>query len=90
MKVGNFLPSEPSIRKEQAALTKHLSIDKVDCGKMNFKVIKNDKVEFQDKAYVRIKEILPFLNEIVESTEFRTDKEFENKVWILFSGDKGG
>ena len=37
--IGNFLPSETKIRKVQADLTQHLSIKKVDCGKMTFKQV---------------------------------------------------
>ena len=34
--IGNFLPSETKIRKVQADLTQHLSMEKVECGKNDF------------------------------------------------------
>ena len=38
--VGNILPSEPRIRKEQSNLVSHLTSEKVETGKMTFKGIK--------------------------------------------------
>ena len=89
--IGNFLPSETKIRKVQADLTQHLSIEKVDCGKMTFKKVeKGGEVSYKEKPYIRVKKLIPFINEIVNNIQsFRQDEEFECKIWVLFSVDKG-
>lgn len=79
--VGNFLPSEPKIRQNQKRLTAHLDIDKVETGRVLLQHKRNDTEFLTEKAYVRVKILLSFVNHIVANTEtYRDDKEFNNTI----------
>jgi len=39
---------------------------------------------------VRVKKLIPFINSVFNKIKnFRNDAEFNEKIWIFFSGDKG-
>ena len=90
--IGNFIPSESRLREEQARLTSHLDDEKVEVGKMPFKFItKENKIKYKERAYFRVKSWISFINKRFNKIKiFRTDIEFGGKIWLYFSGDKGG
>ena len=46
---------------------------------------------FDNRTYIRVKNLVQFINDLLDLIpDFRQDEEFENKIWLFFSGDKGG
>ena len=59
--IGNFIPSESKIRKEQSELTSYLPEDHFEFGKMTFQFGSNDEITYKERAYVRVKKLIPFI-----------------------------
>ena len=88
--IGNILPSEQQLRLEQSKLTSYLSEDKLEVGKIHL-CAKVDDNKVVEKAYVRVTDLHQFIEDLYAKIEhFRNDSEFNNEIWLLFSGDKGG
>ena len=89
--IGNFIPAEEKIRKEQEKRLGHLNENNTDFGATKFKFGTKEENVFKERPYVKIKGLIPFINsEVMKIKNFRSDGEFDGKMWILFSGDKGG
>lgn len=53
--------------------------------------MKSNEDIFEERAFIRVKDLISFIKEIYgKVTSFRSDKGFNDYIWILFSGDKGG
>ena len=88
--IGNFLPSENKVREAQSDLTEYLKQENFEMGKVPLETKANDE-KLKERAYIKIESLENFLENLVTKVNtFRQDPEFNNELWFLFSGDKGG
>ena len=88
---ANILPSECHIRKVRAPMVSHVNEEAVETGFMGLRRTKNDD-SISQCAYLRVRDLYTFIEQIIkrDTSGFHNDERFDNKWWILFSGDKGG
>ena len=91
-KVGcNFWPSERKMRELEISETEHVvNESSVESGLMSLKrTAKCEETEML--AYIRVTNLGQFLIEIFNNLPGELDRSmFDNEIWILFAGDKGG
>ena len=87
----NILPSERKMQGERAPRVSHVNVNSVDGGLLGLRRTKHDDVT--PCPFLNVKDIKSFIEEItIKDTDvfFIHDLNFNNKWWLLFSGDKGG
>ena len=58
---------------------------------MAFHVRINDEDSLSERGFVRVRDLHAFVEALINKIEtFRQNPEFNNKIWLFFSGDKGG
>ena len=85
----NILPSERKMRGVQKSLVSH--VHDVESGLMGLKRTAKDNT-VSPRAFVRVKCLKSYIEEIINKEHFNLVESdiFNNKIWLLFSGDKGG
>ena len=85
----NIFPSEYYMRNIQSPVVSHVS--EVESGLMGLmKTARDDTVS--PCPFVRVKSLFVSIEEIMNKNNFKMveHEQFRNKIWLLFSGDKGG
>ena len=82
----NILPSQYKMRNIQSSV-----FSEVESGLMGLtKTARDDTVS--PCPFVRVKSLFVYIEEIMNKDNFKMveHEQFGNKIWLLFSGDKGG
>ena len=86
---SHVLPSSRQMVKIRKEKTKHVNQDKLESGEMYLRHVQKDK-NVTSCPYVKVKDLIEYISTICEKSELRDDPNFNNEIWLLFSGDKGG
>ena len=69
------------MKEKQKKKLAHLNEDTTEFGTMKFKYGKADENIFKERAFVKVKELIPFINsELKLIQNFRSDAEFHDKI----------
>ena len=79
----NMIPSEQKVRNAQAPLVAHVDKSSVEAGLIGLHQIGTDE-NVTPQPYVRVKNLLECITEILEKEEMVEDEKFEGKLWLLF------
>ena len=87
----NFWPSESKIRMAETLETRHVvGKSVVESGLMALKPMATSE-HTEMLPFVRVSNLLQFIADIFENLPSEQDpSSFNNEIWILFAGDKGG
>ena len=88
---ANIFPSERKMRKESAHHVSLINKNSVETGFIGLRCTKNEE-NVTACPFLRVKNIKEYIEEIIsrDTAGFRHDDQFDNKWWLLFSGDKMG
>ena len=85
----HVIPSERQMQKIKGKKTEHVSLEKLETGEMYLKRMQKDE-QVSSCPYVKVKDLIEFVTAIVTKADLVEDPMFNNEIWLLFSGDKGG
>ena len=86
----HIIPSERQRKKVKVSRTTHVDTEKLETGQMYLKRLQKDKEGTSSCPYVKVIDLVDFVQAIYDNGEMKEDPGFKNEVWLLFTGDKGG
>ena len=86
----HIIPSERQRKKVKVSRTTHVAKEKLEIGQMYLKRLQKDKEGTSSCPYVKVIDLIDFVQAIYDNGEMKEDPGFKNEVWLLFTGDKGG
>ena len=87
----NFWPSESKMRLAESLETRHVVGESVvESGVMALKPMATSE-NTEMLPYIRVTNLVQFITRVLDDLPGKKDPlMFDNKIWIVFSGDKGG
>ena len=87
-----ILPSEPKMRLYRLPLLKHADKGQIDAGVFLLRRTAKDS-SVSSVPYLKVKDLAKYVNDVFTNLELQNKVSytgFNDEIWILFSGDKGG
>ena len=86
----HIIPSERQRKKVKVSRTTHVAKEKLETGQMYLKRLQKGKEGTSSCPYVKVIDLIDFVQAIYDNGEMKEDPGFKNEVWLLFTGDKSG
>ena len=86
---ANVLPSAWQMNRVKKEKLSHVKKSKLECGEMYLRKSQRD-TRIDSCPFVRTTNLIEYIEEILKNSSFNPYIEFNDTIWLLFSGDKCG